>query len=426
MSGAIENGPPRAQDGEVNWLRTVLRDRGRGARTGAVALGIGLVGWAYGTAVMWAFTAILRSLLGRSGMTAGTLVAHLIGPSPGGAVTGFAASMGVPVHWQVALLRLGGWAWPAGLVAARPWLAAMAVVPLLSGVLMGWLAGRAASRYQISVRILLAASAAGFALISFAAVLLSDVLGSKSLLSLAASPAWALPLAAAWAIAGGSLGLAVHAALARRRSRAKDAVPRRAIATAGTVIAALLAFGAPVITAGVAEAAACPGTPSACSAGTDPFLTAMSPPGTAGLGSSGPTASQITSAGYQFQGFLNAVQEPWMVRETNVYWQDSSRMIQLMQASPALAQQAAATLQTWEPALNAVGTPAANRVVITQAMVDQASSLANAFINTDLASPIGGGALAQSIQTELSKITPDQLTGLTVNQAINYLNQHIQ
>lgn len=422
MSEAVDGNCSRSRGRRVTW-RGAVRGRG-GAKVAAVALGIGLVGWAYGTLVMWAFIALLRSLLGRSGMVGATLVAHVIGAGPRGALTGFVASMGVPVRWQVPLLHIGGRVWPARLVAFRPWLAVVAMVPLLAGVLMGWLVAKAAVRYQISARVLLAASAAGFALIGAGAVLASSVLSSSPLLSLTGSPAWVLPLGAAWAVLGGSLGLLLRAALPVRRRAPRISVSRRVAGAVSTAAVTLLALGAPVIVAGAAEAAACPGTPSACTLSNDGFLTALSPPGTQGLNPSGPSAGQVTNSGYNFQNFLNFVQEPWMVRETNLYWQNNSRMIQLMQASPALAEQAAATLQTWEPALAAVGTPWANTVVITQQMVTQETALANAFINADRASPTGG-ALAQSIQTEQSKVTPSQVVGLTVNQLVSYLNQHI-
>jgi hypothetical protein len=405
--------------------RGTARDIREWVRLAGAVLRISVTGWAYGAAVMWGLIALLRGLAGRAGL-AGALLAHVIGPGPRGAVTGFAASMGVPLHWQVSLLRMGGRISPASLMAARPWLAAVVCVPVLAGAVMGWLAAGAAARYRVRAIFLLAASAIGFALIGAAAVAVSGLAGPSGLVSLTASSAWTMLLGAGWAVLGGGLGLVLRGALARRgaparRGRAHRLPVRwnvaRTVAAGG---AALLVLGAPLIAAGAAEAAVCAGSVNACK---DSFLTALTPPGTAGLDPAGPSASQVTSAGYSFQSYLNTVQAPWMVRETNVYWQDNNRMIQLMLASPALAQQAASTLQTWYPALQAAGTPAANSVVITQAMVDQANALANAFIGADLAS--SGGALAQSIRTEESQITPSQIVGLTVNQAVAYADQNV-
>jgi hypothetical protein len=305
-------------------------------------------------------------------------------------------------------------------VAAKPWLAALAAVPALAGALMGWLTARASVRYQVRAAFLLGAAALGFALVGVCAVAVSRLTEPGTLVSLGASPVWSLLLGAGWAIAGGSLGLVLHRALAGRRRVQRGVAGWKTARVAGAAGAALLVLGAPLIAAGTAEAAVCAGSVNACK---DSFLLALTPPGTGGLDPAGPTASQVTSAGYGFQSYLNTVQAPWMVHETNVYWNDNSRMIQLMLARPALAQQAAQTLQTWYPAFQAVGTPAADSVVITQTMVDQASALANAFISADLSS--GGGALAQSIQTEESQITPSQLVGLTVNQAGSYFAQHI-
>jgi hypothetical protein len=422
MSEAANGYSSRSRGGPATWRVTAI---GGGQRTRIAASGlcIGLAGWAYGALVMWAFIALLRGLLGRSGMVAGTLVAHVIGSGPRGAVTGFAGTMGVPVHWQVPLLHLGGWVWPATLVAFRPWLAVVALVPLLAALVMGWLVSKAAAKYSMNARYLLAASAVGFALTGSGVVFLSGLGSSSPLLTLAASPAWTLPLGAAWAMLGGSIGVAARESLARHRRLPEITVTRRVARKAGAAAATLLVLGSPVIAAGAAEAAACTGTPGACNAGNDGFITAIAY-GSSGLNPSGPSASQILNSGYHFQNFLNYVQEFWMTHETNTYWNDNQRMIQLIQASPALAKQAAATLQTWEPALAAVQTPAANWTVITQTMVNQASSLANAFINADLASPTGG-VMAQSFQTEQSKINWSELVGLTVNQAVNYLNQHV-
>lgn len=420
MSEVIKRFSSLWRDTAVQWRSTA--GRRRPMRLAAVSLSISLAGWAYGVLAIWAFLAILRGVLGRPGLAAGALVAHVMGAGPRGAITGFAAAMGAPVHWQVPLLHIGGWMSPAALVSAKPWLAAVVVVPLLAGALMGWLAARAAVKYGVGARFLLATSVAGFALVGAGAVALSGHGSSGRLLALAASLGWTVLLSIVWAVIGGALGLALRRALARRHRLGGVAVYRR-VARAAAAATLVLVLGSPVLAAGAAEAAACAGNPNACSAGNDGFIAAISNGG-AGLVPSGPGASVVLNSGYHFQSYLNYVSEFWMSHETNVYWNDNSRMIWLLQHNTALANQAAATLQLWEPAFAAVGTVNASNVVITQAMADQANSLAQAFENADMTAG-NGGALAQSIQTEEAKIVPDQLVGLNVNQAVQYLNLHI-
>lgn len=420
MSKVIKKFSSLWRDIAVAWHSTAGRCPPR--RLAAVALSISLAGWAYGVVAIWAFLAILHGVLGRPGLAAGALVAHVMGDGPRGAITGFAATMGAPVHWQVPLLHLGGWMSPAALVSTKPWLAAVVVVPLLAGALMGWLAARAAVKYGIGARFLLATSVAGFALTGAGAVALAGRGSSGRLLALSASPGWTVLLSIAWAVLGGILGLTLRKALARHH-RPRGVAFRRHVARAVAAATLILALGSPVLAAGAADAAACAGNPNACSAGNDGFIAAISD-GSAGIDPSGPGARLVLNSGYHFQSYLNYVAEFWMSHETNVYWNDNSRMIWLLQHNTALANQAAATLQTWEPAFAAVGTVNASNVVISQTMVDQANSLAQAFENADLTAG-HGGTLAQSIQTEEAKIVPDQLVGLNVNQAVQYLNQHI-
>jgi Zn-dependent metalloprotease len=142
--------------------------------------------------------------------------------------------------------------------------------------------------------------------------------------------------------------------------------------------------------------------------------------GVQGLSTTGASADQIAAALLRFRDLLMAGDSAALKHGAEVYAKANEPALTLMLADDQLRQRTAHAMQSLQPALSAVGTPAGDTVVVTRELVDELLALTDAYIAADAAN--GTGDLAILLRAEKARLDPYAMVGMSVNQALAYLD----
>ncbi|GAA4227078.1 Zn-dependent metalloprotease [Streptosporangium album] len=104
-----------------------------------------------------------------------------------------------------------------------------------------------------------------------------------------------------------------------------------------------------------------------------------------------------------------------------LYARTNSRAMDLLVADDGLRGKTAHLMQSMEPAFHTVGTPAGDRVIITQNLIDEINGLVDAYIQADADTP-GGGTMGAILRDDRSAVDGQALVGMTANQVLAHLD----
>ncbi|WP_191841428.1 S8 family serine peptidase [Catellatospora chokoriensis] len=182
------------------------------ARVARTAAALGLCGLAVTVAVGWLLLALLADATGETG-----LVARTLGGDLATVVATGAAATGAPVHWSLPNMGVEGEFWPAAMLFAGSPLVLLVLAPLAGGLTVGALSAAYARRRGRPAGRVLAAGAAGYALVMALVAVLAPTLGPADRFAVVrTSPLLVLLFAPLWAAAAGRAGAWLHGVLARR------------------------------------------------------------------------------------------------------------------------------------------------------------------------------------------------------------------
>ncbi|MET7820056.1 M4 family metallopeptidase [Micromonospora zamorensis] len=145
--------------------------------------------------------------------------------------------------------------------------------------------------------------------------------------------------------------------------------------------------------------------------------------GAAGMDPNGPGVDAVLAALLHVRDLFSGDRGPALRHYENAYAMFSPRATQLMAADTGLRRRTAHAVQSLEPALRTVGTPAGDSTPVTGAMLDELERLLRDYAAADRLA--GGGLLADQIESEIDRAAFDQLVGLPVNRALADLDARI-
>ncbi|WP_121159495.1 M4 family metallopeptidase [Micromonospora pisi] len=139
-----------------------------------------------------------------------------------------------------------------------------------------------------------------------------------------------------------------------------------------------------------------------------------------GLNPNGAAEDEVLAALLHVRDVMESGSSPALSRYERLYYVFSPDLDAVLTLEGDLLVQFVQTVQTMAPVLDAIKTGTADRVILTQKMIDDVNKLFDQLIIS--ANQSGKTMLAQVIAEERSRVDMQHLVGLTVTQTVNYLD----